>query len=84
MAKFTVSMSCDNAAFQDIAPAPEIARILAELSGKLADGSCHDEGKLRDINGNVVGSWVFSKADQVPAVYWRVGGSLIFDDGELV
>jgi hypothetical protein len=54
-------MSCDNAAFQDVAPAPEIARILAELSGKLADGSCHDEGKLRDVNGNVVGHFAYDR-----------------------
>ena len=61
MARFTLWMSCDNAAFQDVAPAPEIARILAELSGKLADGSCHDEGKLRDVNGNVVGHFAYDR-----------------------
>jgi hypothetical protein len=56
MAKFTVQMTCDNAAFEE--PGPEVARILLELSRKVAGGFFdRDCGLLIDENGNEVGAW---------------------------
>lgn len=53
--RFHVTMICDNAAFEDRA-LDEVARILGQLAErlKLSDDT---DGKLRDVNGNVVGNW---------------------------
>lgn len=50
----TITMECDNSAFED--REPEIARILAVLATKIADGRANIDGlPLFDINGNRVG-----------------------------
>lgn len=53
--EYTIKINCDNAAFKDD-PAPEIARILEDLAFKLRSDWGTSEIKLRDINGNIVGS----------------------------
>lgn len=59
MSTFTLTMSTDNAAFEDGNQAGEIARILTDLADQLrADGSAAFDGgviRLRDYNGNRVG-----------------------------
>ncbi len=52
---FSLSISCDNAAFQET-PEIEVARILADLAKKIEANGLDAVEKLRDINGNVVGS----------------------------
>lgn len=54
--KFTLTIHCDNAAFED-APLAEVARILLEEADKLARYGDQTGWytRLRDINGNVVG-----------------------------
>ena len=49
----TIDIQCDNAAFED-SPEQEVARILKELSEKIAYGL--SDTNLRDINGNIVGN----------------------------
>lgn len=57
MAQFHLQMTCDNAAFGD-EPGAEVARILAELAGKVSGGFFdRDTGILHDENGNAVGTW---------------------------
>ncbi len=57
---FTLTISTDNAAFEDGA-GPELARILAEFADDLPDVLPHErDGKLRDANGNTVGTWSLS------------------------
>jgi hypothetical protein len=53
MAEFKIKIECDNAAFEND-PLAEVARILREAADKLEQGQ--DGFKLRDINGNTVGS----------------------------
>jgi hypothetical protein len=64
MATFTVTIECDNAAFdQEMeigGPAAEISRILNNLSkhiSKNPDGM--DYGTFRDANGNTVGHYEY-------------------------
>jgi hypothetical protein len=52
--KLTIRIEMGNAAFED---AGELGRILHELADKVAAGAVHDEGKIRDANGNTVGEW---------------------------
>lgn len=70
MAKFTLTIDCDNAAFEGDA-APEIARILGELSALLNRGDAFlrvlphvsyyaTKATLRDRDGNRVGSWHYT------------------------
>lgn len=60
MARFTVAMQCDNAAFGE-EPGAEVARILTELARKVSAGFYHqDTGVLHDENGNTVGVWDWS------------------------
>jgi hypothetical protein len=56
MATFTLTIECDNAAFEND-PLGEVARILREAAYQLDQGQ--DGFKLRDINGNTVGSAAF-------------------------
>ena len=57
--KFKLEITCDNAAFDDD-PGMEVASILAQLVDDLRDGEAgHDA--LRDVNGNTVGTWMFTK-----------------------
>lgn len=53
--KLTISIDCDNAAFEDSGPENELARILRDLAARLErDGM--NPVTLRDINGNTVGA----------------------------
>lgn len=58
--KFEMIFDCDNAAFDD-APASEIARILREVAGKVAEGELpewpHTSRPIQDDNGNTIGHW---------------------------
>lgn len=49
-----IRIKCDNAAFEGD-PGLEVARILREYADDVADGVALNR-KLRDINGNTVGS----------------------------
>lgn len=51
---FKLSIKTDNEAFADY-PADEIARILADVAERVADGEM--SGAIRDANGNTVGSY---------------------------
>ena len=57
----TITINTDNAAFEDD-PSSEVARILRQLIDRLTRGAAADDLqeadgiKLRDINGNMVGS----------------------------
>ncbi len=59
---FTISIACDNAAFQET-PEIEVARILTNLAKKIEANGLDAVEKLRDINGNVVGSVTIKKDD---------------------
>ena len=52
--KFTLEITCDNAAFGDDRNA-ELARILTQLAERIDAGVLVDSLVLRDINGNKVG-----------------------------
>jgi hypothetical protein len=55
--KFTINMTCDNAAFED-EPAPEVARILRSIANKLDERDGYDKYQtILDVNGNDVGRW---------------------------
>ena len=60
---FTISIDCDNAAF-DGNPSMEIARQLRLLANQLHDTDVlygrEDRGGIRDTNGNAVGTWRFT------------------------
>ena len=53
--KFTLTLTCDNAAFED-RPSEEIARILRAAASRI-EATDELRGSLRDINGNTVGSY---------------------------
>ena len=59
MPKLNLQMNMDNAAFNECGNGPEAARILRELADRIECDqlSTHDDGRLRDINGNSVGAW---------------------------
>ena len=54
MEKITITINTENAAFDDC-PEEEVKRILHELAYSI-DNSGLTEKKIRDINGNTVGS----------------------------
>lgn len=59
MNTFTLYIDTVNDAFLDANLQPELARILRKLADTL-EGEEYDSsnsGRLRDINGNTVGSW---------------------------
>jgi hypothetical protein len=56
--KFEMSFDMDNAAFED-QPATEAGRIINQTARKLMNGET--EGKVRDINGNIIGQWSVKK-----------------------
>lgn len=59
---FKLEFSTDNAAFADN-PGEEIDRILRDLDiGVLAFPGCNLSGRIRDVNGNTVGSWSLNMA----------------------
>jgi len=51
---FTLNIDIENAAFEPDA-APELARLLREIADRIESGSI--AGKIRDYNGNHVGSF---------------------------
>lgn len=55
--QFRLHVSCDNAAFEE-GMATELARILRDVAERLERGEdCGSWVNVRDINGNVVGSF---------------------------
>ena len=55
---FTLEINCDNAAFGSNASG-ELSRILKELSDRVESmGIIEEEVRIRDINGNSVGSFI--------------------------
>ena len=54
MSKIEIEYNIDNAAFNET-PLPETRRIFADICDMIANG--HGEGRIKDINGNTVGSW---------------------------
>jgi hypothetical protein len=53
--KISLEINMDNAAFEDEG---EVKRIISDMVQKMDDiVRAGDGGKLRDINGNVVGKW---------------------------
>ena len=60
----TITINCDNAAFEDDNGGPEVARILRELAEACADGCGPPNlgGSIRDINGNTVGQVTVTQA----------------------
>jgi hypothetical protein len=52
--KLTVEIDMDNSAFADHPGAGELAKCLNQVVEKIGNQS---EGKIRDSNGNTVGSW---------------------------
>ena len=61
--KFTVSIDCNNSAFDD--GNTELARILRDLATRLDNGVT--QAILKDINGNIVGQAEFflSEVEQI-------------------
>lgn len=59
---FTLKMKTDNDAFAEGNLELEVARILRNLATHLEDrsGNTPSSGKLRDSNGNTVGTWVLT------------------------
>lgn len=56
---FELKIETDNAAFEgDVERVVEITRLMNLVSLRLSDGEI--EGKLRDINGNTVGSYTYT------------------------
>jgi hypothetical protein len=55
--QFRLQIACDNAAFEDNMGG-ELARILREVASRIERGEdCGSFVNVRDINGNVVGSF---------------------------
>ena len=59
MAKFTIIIDTENAAFEDT-PNEELARIIREVAQHLDRG--YTSGGVRDVNGNRVGSFEFDES----------------------
>lgn len=58
---FTLKINTDNAAFEDDAT-HEIKRILEEVAMDLELATNHGcSGNIRDVNGNTVGEWKYTK-----------------------
>jgi hypothetical protein len=56
--KFSLSIACDNAAFDEDVK-PELGRILRAIAARISEGGEFNEPvKIYDVNGNVVGSYV--------------------------
>jgi hypothetical protein len=57
MAKFTLTISTDGAAFSDgMGGREEVARLLTKVASRVADT---DEANILDTNGNTCGRWEF-------------------------
>lgn len=61
MARFTLAIECDNAAFDELAV--ELARTLRHVAAtvEVADSAerLHGSSPVRDVNGNTIGAWHF-------------------------
>lgn len=63
MAKLTVEIDADNAAFDEVDEvATETGRILRALAAQIEDGNMLDFTTLHDLNGNTVGSAAWKSA----------------------
>ena len=67
---FNVSINCDNAAFDDDLTGIEICRILQSIEDKLQhigyiEPQENMNGRIRDMNGNTVGSWELANLDML-------------------
>jgi cytochrome c-type biogenesis protein CcmH/NrfF len=60
MPKFTLTIECENAAFDDCEA--EIARILRDVADRVESGAADSDKhrNLYDSNGNVVGTFVLA------------------------
>lgn len=68
MATFSVNLKLDNASFDDGDGPRELRRVLAnvghEVPDNLFDGRFSTvEGRIRDYNGNTIGTWVYEGDD---------------------
>lgn len=65
---FALKIATDTGAFEDVGTGSELARILRELASWI-DGeywsSDYDNGTLRDINGQHVGSWILDTREKM-------------------
>ena len=59
--RFTLTINCDGEAFSEL-PGTEVARLLQRTAEHALTG--HTEGILLDVNGNSVGTWAFTEADE--------------------
>jgi hypothetical protein len=57
MAKFTLTINTDNAAFEDADRNTELARILRKTAKALESYRFIKGDNVRDLNGNTVGHW---------------------------
>jgi len=55
--KFTLSIDCSNAAFEDLNE--ELRSLLAKVGDDIEGGAT--SGPIRDSNGNRVGTWQFTR-----------------------
>ena len=59
--KFKLSITCDNAAFDDDDLTFEIGRCLRTIADRVEAGeSCHKHRNILDSNGNIVGTFVLT------------------------
>ncbi len=63
--EFVLEMRLENEAFEDMT-AFALAEILARTADHLRELEGSDEGKIRDINGNTVGSWALVYDEDEP------------------
>jgi hypothetical protein len=71
MATFTLTIECDNAAFQDGDPLVEIGAILGRLATTFALEQGNDSGTLRDTNGNRCGEYSYVTVRATRTAYKR-------------
>jgi hypothetical protein len=57
-----IEFKTGNSTFSDEAKELEIARILKKIAYQIATG--YDNDKIRDINGNTIGSWEITEERQ--------------------
>lgn len=69
MSKFILTFSIDNAAF-DENPAREVSRILAEVATTIESNDTVPDyfQNIRDINGNIVGTYAVKSDDYIQSV----------------
>ena len=65
MRTFTLTINVDNAAFEGGNLYPEVAYLLEETAKRVRHLGLN-EATISDTNGNTVGQFVFSEADDAP------------------